>query len=81
MIAAATLTGRDAILGFMNEELAKLDMQQEISAISEHGDFATVYVASRSTSEDGLEQIVNWADLFQFSPGTNTICGHVSLSA
>lgn len=78
--SAATLTGRQEILAFMEQELAKTNMQQEISAVSENGDFATVYVESRSIGDDGVEQFVKWADLFQFAPGTNKICGHVSLS-
>lgn len=80
VISAATLTGRQEILAFMEQGLAKTDMQQQISAISENGDFATVYVESRSTGDDGVEHVVKWADLFQFAPGTNQICGHVSFA-
>ena len=80
-VAAASLTGREEIRAFMDEELAKLDMQQVISAVSENGDFATVYVESHSTGGDGVEQVVKWADVFKFAPGTEKICGYVSLSA
>jgi ketosteroid isomerase-like protein len=79
LIPAATLTGKDEIFAFMEENVAQLDMQQEISAISENGDFATVYVTSESKGEDGSTQTVAWADLFQFEDGR--IKAHVGLSA
>jgi ketosteroid isomerase-like protein len=79
VIPATTLTGRDAIFAFMEEHLSTLDMQQEISTISENGDFATVYVTSQSKGEDGSTQTVRWADLFQFDG--DRIKGHVGLSA
>ena len=81
VVEAATLTGREQIRAFMAEQLAKIDIQQEISAVSENGDFATVYVESRSTGDDGVEQVVKWADVFKFASGTEKICGYVSLSA
>lgn len=79
VMAATTLTGRDAILAFMAEQIAALDMQQEISEISVNGDFATVYVTSQSTADDGSPLTVRWADLFRFDG--DRIAGHVGLSA
>src|SRR5205085_6093342 len=66
VIPATTLTGRDEIFAFLEENLGSLDMQQEISEVSVNGDFATVYVTSQSPAEDGSTQTVKWADLFQF---------------
>ena len=78
VIPATTLTGRDAILEFMDEHIGHLDMKQEIAEISTNGDFATVYVTSQSTAADGSPLTVTWADLFRFEG--DRIQGHVSLS-
>jgi ketosteroid isomerase-like protein len=79
VIPATTLTGKEQIFAFMEEHISELDMQQEISAISENGDFATVYVTSQSKGEDGSTQTVRWADVFQFDG--DRIKAHVGLSA
>jgi ketosteroid isomerase-like protein len=74
-----TLTGRDAVLAFVQEQLGGLDMQQEIDEISVNGDFATVYVSSEHTGADGVKLTVRWADVFRFEG--DRIREHVSLSA
>lgn len=78
VIAAATLRGRTEIAGFLNDQFTQLDAHQEIDAISVNGDFATVYVSSRSTAEDGSEVTVRWADLFRFDG--DKIAEYVSLA-
>jgi ketosteroid isomerase-like protein len=79
VLPPTTLTGRDAIIAFMDEHLPALDMQQDIAEISVNGDFATVYVTSESRAEDGSSLTVRWADVFRFDG--DRIAGHVSLSA
>jgi ketosteroid isomerase-like protein len=78
VLPATTLTGREAILTFMREQLDAIDLKQEIEQISVNGDFATAYVVSTSTGSDGEQQTVRWADLFQFDG--DRICQHVSLA-
>jgi ketosteroid isomerase-like protein len=79
VIPAATISGRDEIMAFMEEHIPGLDMQQEIQQISVQDDFATVYVTSQSKGPDGAPLTVKWADVFQFDG--DRIKGHVSLSS
>src|SRR4051812_2590303 len=58
-----TLTGRDAILAFIQDQMPGIDMQQEIDEISVNGEFATVYIQSQHTDADGATQTVRWADV------------------
>ncbi len=79
VLAPTTLTGRDTILAWMDENIGALDMQQDIDEVSVNGDFATVYVTSQSKGADGNPLPVRWADLFRFDG--DRVAGHVSLSA
>jgi ketosteroid isomerase-like protein len=74
-----TLTGRDDILSFIDQQITGIDMQQEIDEVAVNGDFAVVYVKSESKGEDGSPLTVRWADLFRFEG--DRIREHVSLSA
>jgi ketosteroid isomerase-like protein len=78
VMPAATVSGRDEIVAFMEEHIPGLDMQQEIQQISVQDEFATVYVTSTSKGPDGAPLTVRWADVFQFEG--DRIKGHVSLS-
>jgi predicted SnoaL-like aldol condensation-catalyzing enzyme len=78
VIPAATISGRDEILSFMEEHIPELDMQQQIQQISVQDDFATVYVTSESKGPDGSPVTVKWADVFQFDG--DRIKAHVSLA-
>jgi ketosteroid isomerase-like protein len=78
VLPTGTLNGRQEIAAFMRQQLAGLDVTQDIDSISSEGDFATAYVVSRSRDANGAEQVVRWADVFQFTDGK--ISQHVSLA-
>src|SRR3954453_4482130 len=67
VLPATTLTGRDAIKKFMDDNMSELGMQQEIEQIAVNGDFATAFVVSTSKGEDGSMQAGRWGARFTFA--------------